>query len=160
MACSGCAAVARLRLLGFWKIKRGPRGPMHTARSWMALAIPGGAPGYDDDKEFGNNITHIAARTSQRLRETYCPSLESQARATSTLKSEFSGVFGVRRERKCCLQPCKPLLRLHPGEFRQLMPEPGELPLGVMPGVGAADVCRLFQGDFALQVPDQRRHAM
>jgi hypothetical protein len=27
----------------------------------MALAIPGGAPGYDDDKEFGNFITHIAA---------------------------------------------------------------------------------------------------
>jgi hypothetical protein len=34
----------------------------------MALAIPGGAPGYDYDKEFGNNITHLAARTSQRLR--------------------------------------------------------------------------------------------
>jgi hypothetical protein len=35
---------------------------------WMASAIPGGAPGYDDDKLFGNNITHLAARTSQRLR--------------------------------------------------------------------------------------------
>jgi hypothetical protein len=45
----------------------------------MASAIPGGAPGYDDDKEFGNNITHKGDRTSQRLRETYCPSLESQA---------------------------------------------------------------------------------
>ena len=32
---------------------------MHTARIWMASAIPGGAPGYDDDKEFGNFITHI-----------------------------------------------------------------------------------------------------
>jgi hypothetical protein len=41
---------------------------MHTARMWMTSAIPGGAPGYDDDKEFGNNITHLAAQTSQRLR--------------------------------------------------------------------------------------------
>jgi hypothetical protein len=28
----------------------------------MALAIPGGAPGYDEDKRFGNNITHVALR--------------------------------------------------------------------------------------------------
>jgi hypothetical protein len=42
---------------------------MHTARFRDGLAIPGGAPGYDDDKEFGNFITHIAAQTSQRLRE-------------------------------------------------------------------------------------------
>jgi hypothetical protein len=37
---------------------------------WMASAIPGGAPGYDDNKEFGNFITHSAAQTSQRLRGT------------------------------------------------------------------------------------------
>jgi hypothetical protein len=54
----------RLSKRGFFgldleKIKRGPRGPMHTARIWMASATPGGAPGYDDDKEFGNFITHI-----------------------------------------------------------------------------------------------------
>jgi len=42
---------------------------MHTARMWMTSAIPGGAPGYDDDKEFGNFITHMAAQTSRRLRE-------------------------------------------------------------------------------------------
>jgi hypothetical protein len=42
---------------------------MHTARIRMALAIPGGAPGYDDDKQFGNFITHLTANTSQRLRE-------------------------------------------------------------------------------------------
>src|SRR5665213_668434 len=52
------------------KIKRGPEGPLHTARFWMALAIPGGAPGCDYDKEFGNNITHFAAQTSRRLRGT------------------------------------------------------------------------------------------
>src|SRR6202043_3817175 len=74
---------ARLVRFVLRKIKRGPRGPMHTARMWMALAIPGGAPGYDDDKEFGNFITHIGARTSQRLRGTYCPSSKSQAGAVS-----------------------------------------------------------------------------
>jgi hypothetical protein len=26
----------------------------------MALAIPGGVPGYDDDKQLGNNIAHVA----------------------------------------------------------------------------------------------------
>jgi hypothetical protein len=35
----------------------------------MASAIPGGAPGYDDDKQFGNFVTHFAADTSQRLRD-------------------------------------------------------------------------------------------
>jgi hypothetical protein len=35
----------------------------------MALAIPGDAPGYDYDKEDGNNIAHDADLTSQRLRE-------------------------------------------------------------------------------------------
>jgi hypothetical protein len=35
----------------------------------MALAIPGGAPGYDYDKENGNNVAHDADLTSQRLRE-------------------------------------------------------------------------------------------
>src|SRR4030088_2344463 len=55
---------------------------MHTARIWMALAIPGGAPGYDDGKQFGNYITHMTARTSQRLREPYRPNLKSQGKAT------------------------------------------------------------------------------
>jgi hypothetical protein len=62
---SAASSVASIR-----KIKRGPRGPLHTARSWMALAIPGGAPGYDYNKKFGNNITHFAVLTSQRLRAT------------------------------------------------------------------------------------------
>jgi hypothetical protein len=56
--------------VGSLENKKGPeRGPMHTARFRMALAIPGGAPGYDDDKQFGNFIAHTTARTSQRLRE-------------------------------------------------------------------------------------------
>jgi hypothetical protein len=39
----------------------------------MTSAIPGGAPGYDDDKELGNNVAHATRRTSRRLRETYWP---------------------------------------------------------------------------------------
>jgi hypothetical protein len=35
----------------------------------MTSAIPGGAPGYDDDKELGNNVAHATRRTSRRLRE-------------------------------------------------------------------------------------------
>jgi hypothetical protein len=35
----------------------------------MALAIPGDAPGYDYDKEDGNNIAHDGEEASQRLRE-------------------------------------------------------------------------------------------
>src|ERR1700692_3459617 len=97
LACSGCAVPARLRQFRFLEIKKGPRGPMHTARIWMALAIPGGAPGYDYDKEFGNNITHLAARTSQRLRVYSCQTPEVKGRRHLTRFLEFSGVPGVRR---------------------------------------------------------------
>jgi hypothetical protein len=39
--------------------KKGPqRALMHTACKWMASAIPGGAPWYDENKKFGNFITH------------------------------------------------------------------------------------------------------
>src|SRR4029079_8624361 len=65
MACSGCAVPARLRQFQFWEIKKGPRGPMHTARIWMASATPRGAPGADYDKEFGNNITHLMLRLAK-----------------------------------------------------------------------------------------------
>jgi hypothetical protein len=32
---------------------------MHTARFGMASASPGGAPGYDENKKFGNFIAHF-----------------------------------------------------------------------------------------------------
>jgi hypothetical protein len=35
----------------------------------MTLAIPGGAPGYDGNKENGNKVAHDADLTSQRLRD-------------------------------------------------------------------------------------------
>jgi hypothetical protein len=54
-----------------WEIKKGPKRPpcAPSVFGWQS-ATPGGAPGYDDDKEFGNNIAHLAALASQRLRET------------------------------------------------------------------------------------------
>src|SRR5579871_3956792 len=48
----------------------------------------------------------------------------------------------------------------HPFELAQLMPKPGELPLRIVAGVGAADLARLGKGDLALEVTDQRRHAV
>jgi len=49
-----------------------------------------------------------------------------------------------------------PSFRVHPGKFRQLVPEPGELPLGVMAGIGAADRGRLFQRNLIFEMGDQR----
>src|SRR6202022_3922416 len=79
---------------------------MHTARIWMASATPGGAPGYDYDKEFGNNITHLAARTSQRLRVYSCQTPEVKGRPHLARFLELSGVPGVRRVGILPFQPC------------------------------------------------------
>jgi hypothetical protein len=49
----------------FWGLgnKKGPEeAPCAPPEFRMALAIPGGAPGYDGDKEFGNNVTHSSAQ--------------------------------------------------------------------------------------------------
>jgi hypothetical protein len=62
----------------------------------MASAIPGGAPGYDDDKEFGNNITHIAAKASQRLRGTIAAKPQkSREEARFRGQEQCSGVPGA-----------------------------------------------------------------
>src|ERR1700687_3525129 len=79
---------------------------MHTARMWMALAIPGGAPGYDDDKELGNFITHIAAQTSQRLREHSGEPRKVKGSRRSARFEEISRVPGIRRVGICLFQPC------------------------------------------------------
>jgi hypothetical protein len=65
----------------------------------MALAIPGGAPGYDDDKKFGNFIPHMTARTSQRLRNHTRQGPKVKPWAQITLNFEFSEVFAPRRGR-------------------------------------------------------------
>src|SRR5437762_8330039 len=105
----------------------------------MALAIPGGAPGYDDDKQLGNFITHIPALTSQRLREHSVQTPDVKAERHEAQDSDFSGLYGVRRGRKCPLQPCRGLAWAHPLEFRQLVPKPGELPFCILAGRRAAN---------------------
>src|SRR3569833_3543244 len=73
----------------------------------MASATPGGAPGYDYDKEFGNNITHLAARTSQRLRGYTVQSPEVKGRTPFTRFRECKPVPGVRREGILCAKACE-----------------------------------------------------
>src|SRR5947208_13183192 len=52
------------------EIKKAPkRAHAHRLSCGWQLATPGGVPGYDGDKEFGNNITHGGGSASQRLRE-------------------------------------------------------------------------------------------
>ena len=159
----------------------------------MASATPGGAPGYDYDKEFGNNITHFAARTSQRLRGYTAPRPEVKGRTPFARFWQCNCVPAVRRGgicgscharrlvarmerseirgrgvaeripdlrfapsglREMAFHPPPHRFRLHPLELRQLVSEPGELPLGVMAGIGAADFGGLFARDFADEVAD------
>src|SRR6478736_9498817 len=65
----------------------------------MALSIPGGAPRYDYDKKLGNNITHCAAQTSQRLRALYRPNPGSQGRDAKI--AIWSSVTGFRPFGEC-----------------------------------------------------------
>src|ERR1700733_14070174 len=58
------------------------------------------------------------------------------------------------------LHPLPRRFRLHPFKLRQLVPKPGELPLGVMARIGAADLAGFVARDLALEVTYQRRHAM
>ena len=156
--------------------KKGPQRPPCTPPEFgMASATPGGAPGYDYDKEFGNNITHLKALTYQRLRRYTARSREVKGRTPITRFSQLSGVPWcsasanfilagmrlmtwvsfrtvrrtrpqVRELRTGNLDPgfasrpgmtpaSHPLTRFrrHPFELRKLVPEPGELALGVVP---------------------------
>jgi hypothetical protein len=74
--------------------KKGPEeAPCAPPLFGWRLAIPGGAPGYDDDKQFGNFITHNAALTSQRLREHTCRRLKVKPQAQSISISSLAGVL-------------------------------------------------------------------
>ena len=70
---------------------------MHTARIWMASATPGGAPGYDYDKEFGDNVAHSRSRTSQRLRGYTARSPEVKGRTPFVRFWQCNRVPAIRR---------------------------------------------------------------
>ena len=67
---------------------------MHTAWIWDGLSHPRRCAGYDYNKEFGDNITHSAARTSQRLRGYTARSPEVKGR---TPLAHLSSVTVFRR---------------------------------------------------------------
>src|SRR3979490_578686 len=83
---------------------------MHTARFWMALAIPGGALGYDDDKELGNFIAHMTARTSRRLRKHCRQTLKAKARDDEALIWSLAGfrTFGESKFNVCSHARARP----------------------------------------------------
>src|SRR4051812_3189027 len=72
----------------------------------MASATPGGAPGYDYDKEFGNNVAHSTARTSQRLRGYTARSPEVKGRTPLARFWQCNCVPGFRRVGFLCVQAC------------------------------------------------------
>lgn len=50
--------------------KKGPvEGPQRTVRSRGGSIHPGGAPGYDDEKQVGNFVSHVAGSASQKLQD-------------------------------------------------------------------------------------------
>jgi hypothetical protein len=60
----------------------------------VASATPGGAPGYDEDKKFGNNIAHFLDQASQRLREHTGQTPDVKGRPP--FKRDFVSVAGFR----------------------------------------------------------------
>ncbi len=119
--------------------KKGPRrGPCAPPEFGMTLAIPGGAPGYDD-KEDGNNIAHDAVLTSQRLRDTYLRQTLCQGKAACS--RDLVSVTGFSRlgEREfdegAELSPssCPGLSRLRPKPLRR----------GEGPGIHARPLTRM-----------------
>src|SRR3954451_21643941 len=70
----------------------------------MASATPGGAPGYDYDKEFGNNVAHSTARTFQRLRGYTARSPEVKGRTPLARFWQSNCVPGFRGLGFLCVQ--------------------------------------------------------
>src|SRR3954470_18645534 len=100
LRCPGLAPVSLLRAgssVSGHK-KRAVRGPCTPPSFGMASAIPGGAPGYYDDKEFCNNIAHTPHRTSQRLRGYICRTPDVKGGRHRARESQPNRVFSIRRE--------------------------------------------------------------
>src|ERR1700712_363884 len=181
MACSGCAVRADFWFEGPspWKNKKGPKRPPCTPSElgWpqpspavrlgtttirslvillliLPLGLPKGcaniAPNPGKSREGGATRDFLSLTGFRPFGEQeFCWSSHA-ARGSARLRA------GRNEGRKPPLR----LFRPCPLEFRQLMPEPGELALGVMPGVSTPDRGRLLQRDLPGEMPDQRRHPM
>src|SRR5258707_3161219 len=66
----------------------------------------------------------------------------------------------LTRSASLLVEPRLRLFRLQPAKFRQLVPEPGELPLGILAGIGAAGLRRLLPPAFVPPIPDYRPHPL
>jgi hypothetical protein len=101
----------RIALLSaFWALvvfelsdnKKGPEeAPCTPPEVGMALAIPGGVPGYDEDKEFGNNITHVSAQLPKGCATIAARRPMSRECHRLPRFCQLSGVPAIRRGRIC-----------------------------------------------------------
>jgi hypothetical protein len=86
--------------------KKGPEEAPHTPPVFrMALAIPGGVPGYDDDKEFGNNVSHVVAQLPKGCANIAAKRPMSRDRRRLPRFCHSSRVPDIRREGICDLLP-------------------------------------------------------
>jgi hypothetical protein len=65
----------------------------------MTSAIPGGALGYDDDKQFGNFITHVSPGILKGCANHSGQTPKVKARRQEARNSKLSGLFCLGRER-------------------------------------------------------------
>src|SRR5258707_12034466 len=65
----------------------------------------------------------------------------------------------LTRSASLLVEPRLRLFRLQPAKFRQLVPEPGELPLGILAGICAAGLRPLLPPFFAPQKPGRHPRA-
>jgi hypothetical protein len=86
--------------------KKGPEEAPHTPPVFRrALAIPGGVPGYDDDKEFGNNVSHVVAQLPKGCANIAAKRPMSRDRRRLPRFCHSSRVPDIRREGICDLLP-------------------------------------------------------
>jgi len=81
----------------------------------MALAIPGGAPGYDDDKESGNNITHMAAPDFPKVARNILPKPGKSSTGQSQRSNQSLAGFLASGEREFTVPAMHEPQRVIPG---------------------------------------------
>jgi hypothetical protein len=85
----------------------------------MALAIPGGAPGYDEDKQFGNNITHVALRLPEGCADHSARPRKVKVKATREAIMAIIARFGASGE---CFSPTAVMARARSETIQAVIP--------------------------------------